>query len=143
MRAALVASLLVGCAARPLVADREPARVVDLSVRFASREKGELSFALQLPPDATLPPKYVSWELLLNGARLATGMDGAVDVKDGRLTVKSPLTSRHLEWREGAAPADLLLRGEVDLGNPDARVRFRELRQVTLEGQPRLNVPAE
>lgn len=144
MRAALLAVvLLASCAARPLVAEREPAKVLDISVEFASREKGQLSFTLALPADVKEVPKFVSWELLLNGARLATGIDGVIEVKDGQCTVKTPLTARHLEWRQGAASADLLLRGEVDLGNPDARIRFRELRQVTLEGQPRLNVPTE
>lgn len=143
MRAALLALVLSSCASRQLVAEREQAKVVDVVVEFASREKGQLSFTLALPPDVKEVPKHVSWELLLNGARLATGIDGVIEVKDGQFTVKTPLTSRHLEWKQGAASADVLLRGEIDLGNPDARIRFRELRQVTLEGQPRLNVPTE
>lgn len=143
MRAALLVLALSSCAARPIVGEREPAKVIDLSVEFASRDKGQLSFTLALPPDVKEKPRFVSWELFLNGARLATGIDGVLDVEDGQCTVKTPLTSRHLEWKQGAAPADVLLRGEIDLGNPDARIRFRELRQVTLEGQPRLNVPTE
>ncbi|MGV3623615.1 MAG: hypothetical protein ACO1OB_22540 [Archangium sp.] len=143
MRAALLALVFSSCAVRSLVAEREPAKVIDLQVEFISRDKGQLAFTLALPADVKEPPKFVSWELLLNGARLATGIDGVIDVKDGQCTVKTPLTSRHLEWRQGAAPADVLLRGEIDLGDPDARIRFRELRQVTLEGQPRLNVHTE
>ncbi len=144
MRAAfaLVAVSVLGCAARPLLPQREPARVTQLSVEFASRDTGALSFELQLPPGAGAP-RFVTWELLLGGARLAAGMDGAVVVKNDTCRVSTPLSARHLVWREGEGRVDVLLRGQVDFGDPDARLTFRELREVQMQGQPQLSSPME
>lgn len=144
MRAAfaLVAVSVLGCAARPLLPDREPARVTEVTLQFTSREAGELSFELQLPP-GTGSPRFVTWELLLGGARLAAGMDGAVVANNDRCRVTTPLSAKHLVWREGEGNVDVLLRGQVDFGNPDARLTFRELREMQMQGQPQLSSPID
>lgn len=139
---ALAALTLFSCAARPLIADAPPPQVAAVAVEFTSREKGQLEFTLVLPADSGTP-RFITWELLVGGARLAAGIEGEVTVVDGRCVVKTPLASRHLEWKDGATTTQVLLRGTVDFGNPDARRSFRELREVTMNGVPRLNVPNE
>ncbi len=131
--------VLSACAARPLVPPHSPATLRDVQVAFNSREAGALSFEVELPPG--LPSaRALSWELSLDDARLASGVEGVSLA--GVFSVQVPLPVKHLGWREGEREVLVLLRGAVLLAD-GARVPFREMKRVTLSGQPVLNVPGD
>jgi hypothetical protein len=145
-RVALLVVLVVsvaapGCAGRP----RNPApalavRVSTLRVDFPTRERGSLEFVLELPPDAP-PPRAVSWELFLEGVRFAAGVEAQLAPQGGRLTVKTPLLSKHFAWREGATTLDVGVKGEVDVGRAGEPLGFRERREVKVQGRPLWTAP--
>lgn len=136
------AALLLGCASRPH-APRTPAIVVtSLSVLFPERDRGELTFALRLPPGETRVTE-VAWELFLDGERFATGLEGEVPPREGLFPVRTALVSRHLGWKEGEGALDVLLLGEVDLGKGGERQRFRERRELVVQGRPQLKIPRD
>ncbi len=138
----LVAGLTVGCASRPGLLAAPAVVVTSVAVDFPERDRGELEFSIRLPADT---PKLseVSWELFLDGARFAAGIDGDVKQAGGLFHVKSALASRHLAWREGEGWLDVVLQGEVDLGDGGERLRFRDRRELLVHGRPQLNVPRE
>lgn len=140
---ALVAlGLAAGCASRP-GAPRQPAvAVTSLQLSFPERDRGELAFSLRLPPGRARLAA-VSWELFLDGARLAQGLSGEVTPLDGLFAVKAPLALRHLAWRDGEATVDVVLQGDVDTGDGAERQRFRERRDVVVQGRPQLNIPRD
>lgn len=145
MARALLLSLfasLAGCAARPLVPAAPGVVVTELKLDFPEREKGELEFSLRLPSDKQTLTE-VAWELYLDGARFAAGIDGEVKHEGGLFQVKSALTSRHLGWKEGEGWLDVMLQGEVDLGEGSERLRFRDRRELLVHGRPQLHVPRE
>ena len=130
-----------GCAARPGVPSTAAVVVTAVEVDFPERERGQLVFTLRMPPAAP-PIAQVSWELFLDGARFAAGIDGDVPPKDGLYQVKSLLASKHLAWREGDGWLDVVLQGEVDLGKGE-RLPFRDRRELPVHGRPQLNVPRD
>ena len=140
--APLWALLVAGCAARPLSPPTAAVVVTTLDVDFPSRERGFLRFGLRLPP-GTPPVAQVSWELFLDGVRFAAGLDGDVGQGPSEVKVETPLVCRHLAWREGEAPLDVAVRGEVDVGIPGGRLPFRERREVPVHGRPLLNIPLD
>lgn len=141
-RALALFALLAGCAARPGVPATPTVVVTELELDFPQREKGELEFSLRLPSGSEKLSE-VAWELFLDGARFAAGIDGEVKQVDGLFQVKSALTSRHLGWKEGEGWLDVVLQGEVDLGNGGERLRFRDRRELLVHGRPQLHVPRE
>lgn len=140
--ALLVAVLSCGCASRPDLLAAPTVVVASVAVDFPRREGGELAFSLRLPAGAPRPSE-VSWELFLDGARFAAGIDGDVQELDGLFHVKSALAARHLAWREGEGWLDVVLQGEVDLGDGGERLRFRDRRELLVHGRPQLHVPRE
>ena len=119
-----------------------PVIVTELKVDFPERDRGELAFVLRLPPSEKKVSE-VSWELFLDGARFAAGIDGEVTQTDGLFHVTSALASRHLAWREGEGWLDVVLQGEVDLGDGGERLRFRDRRELLVHGRPQLNIPRD
>ena len=119
-----------------------PVIVTDLKLDFPERDRGELTFVLRLPPSEQKLSE-VSWELFLDGSRFAAGIDGDVKHADGLFHVTSALTSRHLAWREGEGWLDVVLQGEVDLGDGGERLRFRDRRELLVHGRPQLNIPRD
>jgi hypothetical protein len=145
IQVSLVTALLVfcaGCAARPGVPATPTVVVTRLQLDFPEREKGELEFSLRLP-SGPQQVSEVAWELFLDGARFAAGIDGEVRHEDGLFHVKSALTSRHLSWKEGEGFLDVVLQGDVDLGDGRERLRFRDRRELLVHGRPQLHVPRE
>jgi len=131
-----------GCAARPGTPAPKGVVVTAVELDFPERDRGQLAFSLRLP--AGLPPAaQVSWELFLDGARFAAGIDGDVPAKDGLFQVKSALASKHLAWREGDGWLDVVLQGEVDLGLGGERLPFRDRRELLVHGRPQLNIPRD
>ncbi len=116
--------------------------VTSLELDFPERDRGALSFSLRLP-DAPPPFCEVSWELFLDGARFAAGIEGDVAATNGLLQLETDLASRHLVWREGDGWLDVVLQGEVDLRDGGERLRFRDRREVLVHGRPQLNVPRD
>ena len=141
MRAAWLL-VLAGCAARPGVPDTASVVVTAVEVDFPERDRGDLAFTLRLPPGVS-KVSQVSWELFLDGARFAAGIDGDVPPADGLFRVKTALASKHLAWREGDGWLDVVLQGEVDLGQGAERLRFRDRRELMVHGRPQLNVPRD
>ncbi len=139
----LAVSLLCGCASRPGVPSTPTVVVTAIELDFPTRDGGDLVFSLRLPHDAPRTVAEVSWELFLDGARFAAGIDGDVPPIDGLFRVKSALAARHLAWREGDGWLDVVLEGEVDLGDGGERLRFRDRREVMVHGRPQLNVPRD
>lgn len=133
---------LLGCAARPGLPSTPSVVVTALELDFPSRDRGELAFSLRLPADSA-PAAEVSWELFLDGARFAAGLDGDVLPQSGTCRVKTVLASKHLAWREGEGWLDVVLQGEVDLGNGGERLPFRDRRELLVHGRPQLNVPRD
>lgn len=142
MRALALVLVCAGCAARPGVPATPTVLVTELKLDFPEREKGELEFRLRLPAGSEKLSE-VAWELFLDGARFAAGIDGDVKHEDGLFHVKSALTSRHLAWKEGEGWLDVVLQGEVDLGDGGERLRFRDRRELLVHGRPQLHVPRE
>ena len=138
----LLLALSPGCAARPGVPATPTVVVTAIELDFPERDRGELAFSLRLPAGSP-PASEVSWELFLDGARFAAGIDGDVKSADGLCHVKSALASRHLAWREGEGYLDVVLQGEVDSGNGGERLRFRDRRELLVHGRPQLNVPRD
>jgi hypothetical protein len=137
----LLLLVLAGCAARPGAPSTSGVVVTAVELDFPERDRGALAFTLRLPPG--LPPAaQVSWELFLDGARFAAGIDGDVPPKDGLCQVKSALASKHLVWREGDGWLDVVLQGEVDLGQGE-RLPFRDRRELLVHGRPQLNIPRD
>lgn len=143
VRALCLLLFCAGCAARPLGPATPTAVVTELKLDFPEREKGELEFTLRLPSDKQQQLSEVAWELFLDGARFAAGIDGEVKRENGLFQVKSALTSRHLAWKEGEGWLDVVLQGEVDLGEGGERLRFRDRRELLVHGRPQLHVPRE
>ena len=83
--------------------------VTAVELDFPERDRGELAFTLRLPAGSS-PVAEVSWELFLDGARFAAGIDGDVPPTDGLFHVKSALASKHLAWREGDGWLDVVKR---------------------------------
>ncbi len=135
MRRAWLLLVCCACAARP-----HALRVDEARLSLPSREAGELSFVLVLP-EALGRAESLTWELSLDGARLASGVEPAPDA-GARWEVRAPLRFRNLGWREGERELMLWLRGQVLLAD-GRRVRFRELRRVAVPGQPLLNAPVD
>jgi hypothetical protein len=142
VRLALFTLLAAGCAARPGTPATPTVVVTELKLDFPEREKGELEFTLRLPSQQQKLTE-VAWELFLDGARFAAGIDGEAKHEDGLFRVKSALTSRHLAWKEGEGWLDVVLQGEVDLGEGGERLRFRDRRELLVHGRPQLHVPRE
>lgn len=142
MRWLLLAWLSLGCASRPGVPPAPTVVVTALALDFPERDRGELAFTIRLPNTA-LPVIEVSWELFLDGARFAAGIEGEVPSVDGLFQVKSELASRHLAWREGDGWLDVVLQGEVDSGDGGERLRFRDRRELLVHGRPQLNIPRD
>jgi hypothetical protein len=138
----VLALLSSACASRPGVPATAPVVVTALELDFPERDRGDLAFTLRLPAGEKKLAE-VSWELFLDGARFAAGIDGDVKQIDGVFQVKSALASRHLAWREGEGFLDVVLQGEVDLGDGGERLRFRDRRELLVHGRPQLNVPRE
>ncbi len=134
--------LLLSCAGRPGVPATPTVVVTALELDFPERDRGALAFSLRLP-DAPPPFSEVSWELFLDGARFAAGIEGGVVATGGLLQLKTELVSRHLAWREGDGWLDVVLQGEVDLRNGGERLRFRVRRELPVHGRPQLNVPRD
>ena len=135
--------LLLGCASRPGVLSAPSVVVTAVALDFPARDRGDLAFSLRLPSGVPNRVTEVSWELFLDGARFAVGIDGHVPPTDGLFHVKSALASRHLAWREGDGWLDVVLEGEVDLGDGGERLRFRDRREVMVHGRPQLNIPRD
>lgn len=141
MRWLLVVGLL-SCAARPGVPSTPTVVVTALELDFPNRDRGDLAFSLRLPAGSP-PAAEVSWELFLDGARFAAGLDDDVLPADGTCRVKTVLASKHLAFREGEGWLDVVLQGEVDLGNGGERLQFRDRRELLVHGRPQLNVPRD
>ncbi len=138
----LLPLLLLGCATRPGVPHPSGVVVTAVELDFPERDRGQLAFSLRLP-EGLPPAAEISWELFLDGSRFAAGVDGDVPVRDGLFTVKSELASKHLAWREGEGWLDVILQGEVDLGEGRERLAFRDRRELMVHGRPQLNVPRD
>lgn len=138
----LLVGLAMSCASRGGVPATPTVVVTSLELDFPVRDRGELAFSLRLPAGSPNPAQ-VSWELFLDGARFAAGLDGDVPPVDGLVQVKSALASRHLAWREGEGWLDVVLQGEVDLGDGRERLSFRDRRELLVHGRPQLNIPRD
>lgn len=140
MRAWLCVLVLsvAGCAGKkPMPGPASPVRVKSMLIDFPGRDRGRLEFTLVLPPNAP-KPRSVTWQLFLDGVRFAAGVEQlGAEVTGPELQLKSALVSRHLAWREGEAPLEVGLKGEVDVGS--ARLEFRERREVVVQGRPLWN----
>ena len=143
MRTVLLWGLLCGCASRPGMPSTPTVVVTAVELDFPTHDRGDLAFSLRLPTSGPSKVAEVSWELFLDGARFAAGIDGDVPPTDGLFRVKSALASRHLAWREGDGWLDVVLEGEVDLGDGGERLRFRDRREVMVHGRPQLNIPRD
>ncbi|MFO0598500.1 MAG: hypothetical protein U0228_24555 [Myxococcaceae bacterium] len=132
------AVLLLGCAQKRVGPPLPPVMVTSLSADFPVRDRGALDFTLQLPKGAP-EVRTVSWELFLDDVRFATGIESTPSRNGDVLRVTTPLSSKHLSWREGEATLDVGLRGEVDVGTPGQGLMFRDRREVTVRGRPLWN----
>jgi hypothetical protein len=128
--AALLA--LAGCAAlRPV--DPDALALEAVRVDFPAPDTGQLEFSLLLP--ATVPGvDRVEWELFLDGHRFAAGVEGPRTLEGGRALVRTPLTWKHLGWREGRAWLEVGLRGALD--TPGRRFTFRGRQELEVSGRP-------
>lgn len=114
--------------------------VTALAVEFPAPDVGQLSFSLPAP---SAPVERVTWELFLDGARFAVGVEGALaPTPAGGLEVRVPLAWRHLGWREGAAPLEVALQGTLETRGPRRRYGFRAKRDALVQGRPMLAEPA-
>ena len=134
----LLAALSSGCVLRSAGPAAPPVLVSELRLDFPVRERGELAFALRLPPGVGKVAS-VSWQLTLEGVRFAAGLEGAPTQEGSAVRVESVLASQHLVWREGEGWLDVVLEGEVDPGDGAPRLRFRDRRELRVHGRPQLN----
>ena len=138
----LLAFLVLGCASRPGVPHPSGVVVTAVQLDFLERDRGQLAFSVRLP-EGTPPAAEISWELFLDGSRFAAGIDADVAAHDGVFTLKSELASKHLAWREGEGWLDVVIQGEVDLGEGREHLAFRDRRELLVHGRPQLNVPRD
>lgn len=128
-----------GCAAlRPI--DPDALALEALRVDFPAPDQGELEFSVQLPATVAGVDR-VEWELFLDGHRFAAGVEGPRVLEAGRAVVRTPLTWKHLGWREGRAWLEVGLRGAFD--TPGRRFTFRERRELEVSGRPALHAPQD
>ena len=139
---AVAALVLAGC--RVSLIDRKvpPLPLEDVGLSFRSPEEGALSFAFDLPPGAG-DVHSVWWDVVLDGRRFATGVEGAPELtenSDGgwRVRVTSPVVLGHLGFREGPTYVNVLVRGEVRLkrAGVDERLPFEGGREFLTKGAP-------
>jgi hypothetical protein len=136
------AMFALGCAGKHHPAPKPTVIVTQLSLDFPERERGALAFSLALPPGSPQASE-VSWELFLDGSRFAAGLERVLSQEPGAIEVRSTLVVRHLGWREGEGTLDVALQGEVDFGDGRERQRFRDRREVVVQGRPQLNIPRD
>lgn len=129
---ALTAALCCSCAA-PLFRPPPPeVTVVTLEVDFPTRERGVLHFALA---PVHPPPVQIAWELFVEGAPLASGVE-AVSRPEGAIDVQTPLVTRHLSWREGETSLEVRLKGQAVAAPGAPGLRFDVSRRVQVHGRP-------
>ena len=144
MRGGLVAAALwLGCAARPTIPSATTAaEVTAIELDFPARDRGFLSFSLKVPTP-TAGAREISWELFLEGARFASGVEGNLAATEGLFEVKTTLVTRHLAWREGEGWLEVRVEGEVDLGAGLQRLSFQGRRELLMHHRPQLKVPLD
>jgi hypothetical protein len=133
--------LLVGAACATLPAGRTKALAVSgLSLTLLEPGAGALRFSV---PARCAQSASVSWRLGLDGRDFAAGVEAAPRQIGAALQIDTPLTWRHLGWRDGSRYARLRLKGEVRCDPLDLPQPFTGEAEVLVEGGPVLDAPRD
>jgi hypothetical protein len=134
--------LLLGLAAcATLPAGQIPALAVrGLSLTFLEPGAGQLRFSV---PASCAQSASVSWKLGLDGRDFAAGVESAPRQAAALLEIDTPLSWRHLGWRDGARYARLRLTGEVRCDTLNLPQPFSGEAEVLVEGGPVLDAPRD
>ncbi len=136
--------LLVACRTPGAAPASKQAEVSSLSLRFPEPDVGELSFVVAMLNRTTNAGTIleVDYELWLDGRWFAAGrqrvstvlpLDGAASVE-----LKVPLAFRRVGYQSETRSVQVGLRGGalVSFGGEERRLRFEEVRRMSVVGAP-------
>jgi hypothetical protein len=134
-RALTLAVLLAGCLTTAPAPGRAAAdlELQQLSLEFPEPLSAVLTFVV---PGARDDAARLSWELLVDGRTLATGVEARPEATGEGVLVRAPFSWRHPGWQEGARFLDVRVRGEVQYGGGAERRTFAGRRELLTSGGP-------
>jgi hypothetical protein len=131
--------LLTSCVTtRAVSVDR--VKVSGLDLVFTSPGEGLLS--VDVPINA-IAPTHVEWRVLLDGHPFAAGVDENLTFTNGVLSLRAPLSWRHLTWREGSRTLAVSVRGEASWKTRPEVVSFEGQKEVLVPGAPHFDARGE